>query len=87
MGIEFPVYVAFVGAFIFFVKDATLDSNWFTGVFSINLKNALPTITASISVETNLLTSSGVVIPKPIPTGISELTTFLVFFIAFMVYC
>ncbi len=46
------------------------DSSLFCGVFSINFKYALPTITASAPALMYFFTSLGFEIPKPIPTGV-----------------
>ena len=61
--------------------NVILFSSLDKGVFSIILRLALPTITASTPAETYFFTSLGVDTPNPIPIGSLLLTIFLVFLI------
>jgi len=69
-----------VSLFSDLVNVAILFSIRPCGVFSINFKKALPTITASAPTETYFFTSDGVETPKPTPTGI---VPFVCFFTSF----
>ena len=55
----------FVCDFKLFVKEAIFLSSLLAGVFSINRKYALPTITASAPSDMYFFTSFGVDTPKP----------------------
>ena len=85
----FPIYVAFlirVLLFSFFVYSVILFRNFDGGVFSIILRLALPTITASTPSETYFFTSAGVDTPNPIPIGNFPPTTYMALFTASIVY-